>query len=84
MWFDNCPGCLHLTGKKPVSRACKIVSLPRSQYYYHSGKDEHEVIEALHDLEFQHPKYGFRKLSAYLRRSGKAWNHKKVYRCISY
>jgi putative transposase len=27
-----------------------------------------------------HPTYGFRKLFAYLRRSGNAWNHKKVYR----
>ncbi|HEV7780841.1 MAG TPA: IS3 family transposase [Chitinophagaceae bacterium] len=45
----------------PVSRACKIVSLPRSQFYYRST-------------------YGFRKLFAYLRRSGKTWNHKKVYR----
>jgi putative transposase len=66
--------------KIPLSRACKIVSLPRSQYYYHSTKDGQEVIEALQDLAFQHPNYGFRKLFAYLRRAGKAWNHKKVYR----
>src|SRR5690606_36939561 len=26
------------------------------------------------------PSYGFRKLYAYLRRQGKIWNHKKVYR----
>ena len=66
--------------KIPVSRACKIVSLPRSQFYYHSTKDDQEVIHALQDLAFQHPAYGFRKLFAYLRRAGKAWNHKKVYR----
>ncbi len=66
--------------KIPVSRACKIVSLPRSQYYYTSLKDDEEVIHALQDLAFEHPSYGFRKLFAYIRRSGKAWNHKKVYR----
>jgi putative transposase len=63
-----------------VSRACKIVSLPRSQFYYSSKKDDSAIIQALQDLAFQHPSYGFRKLFAYLRRSGKLWNHKKVYR----
>ncbi len=66
--------------KIPVSRAYKIVSLPRSQYYYQSTKDDNDVIEALQDLAFHHPTYGFRKLFAYLRRAGKNWNHKKGYR----
>lgn len=34
----------------------------------------------LQDLAFKHPSYGFRKLFAYIRRSGEGWNHKKVYR----
>jgi len=63
-----------------VSRACKLVSLPRSQFYYNPVKDDAEVIQALQDLAFEHPSYGFRKLFAYIRRSGKTWNHKKVYR----
>ena len=63
-----------------MSRACKLVSLPRSQYYYHSTRDDLEVINALQELAFAHPSYGFRKLFAYLRRAGKSWNHKKVYR----
>lgn len=66
--------------KIPVSRACKIVSLPRSQFYYRSSKDDGEVIDALQELAFKHPSYGFRKLFAYIRRTGKHWNHKKVYR----
>ena len=66
--------------KIPVSRACKIVALPRSQFYYSSKKNDTRVIEALQELAFKHPSYGFRKLFAYLRRSGKPWNHKKVYR----
>lgn len=66
--------------KIPVSRACKIVSLPRSQYYYESVKDDSEVVAALQELAFAHPSYGFRKLFAYLRRSGHLWNHKRVYR----
>jgi len=49
-------------------------------YYYKSQKDDTEVIEALQDLAFKHPTYGFRKLFAYIRRSGKQWNHKRFYR----
>lgn len=56
------------------------MSLPRSQYYYDSVRDDSEVIEAIQDLAFKHPSYGFRKLFAYIRRAGKGWNHKKVYR----
>lgn len=56
------------------------MSLSRSQYYYAPAKDDSEVIEALQELAFSHPSYGFRKLFAYLQRSGRNWNHKKVYR----
>jgi putative transposase len=63
-----------------VSRACKIITFPRSQFYYTSRKDDTDIISALQELAFKHPSYGFRKLFAYLRRSGKTWNHKKVYR----
>ncbi|WP_409050313.1 IS3 family transposase [Sphingobacterium sp. 2149] len=31
-------------------------------------------------MSCKHPVYAFRKLYAYLRRQGKSWNHKKVYR----
>lgn len=63
-----------------VSRACKILSLNRSQFYYTTQKDDTETIEALQELAFKHPTYGFRKLFAYLRKAGKCWNHKRVYR----
>ena len=63
-----------------VSRACKIVKLVRSQYYYNSKKDDTVVVDSLQELAFKHPSYGFRKLFAYLGKSGKPWNHKKVYR----
>jgi putative transposase len=57
-----------------------LVSFPRSQFYYSSKRDEKELMEAIQELAFKYPSYGFRKLFAYLRRSGKTWNHKKVYR----
>lgn len=63
-----------------VTGACKLIGMCRSQYYYVSKKDYSAVISALDDLSAKHPVYGFRKLYAYLRRAGKPWNHKKVYR----
>ncbi|MFT2010948.1 IS3 family transposase [Pontibacter sp. 13R65] len=63
-----------------VARACRLTGLARSQFYYRSRKDDAEVIAALQELAAAHPTYGFRKLLAYLRRAGKAWNHKRVYR----
>lgn len=63
-----------------MSRACKLVGLPRSQYYYTSVRNDQVVIGALQRLAGDHPTYGFRKLFAYLRRDGHVWNHKKVYR----
>lgn len=63
-----------------VSRACKLIGLPRSQFYYASVKDDQVVIDALQQLSGDHPTYGFRKLFAYLRRAGHTWNHKKVHR----
>lgn len=63
-----------------VSRACKIVSFPRSQFYYSSKRDDRELVVAIQDLAFKFPSYGFRKLFIYLRRAGYSWNHKKVRR----
>jgi len=57
-----------------------MMGLAKSQYYYQSKKDDSEVIAALKQLTEQHPTYGFRKLFAYIRRSGHSWNHKRVYR----
>ena len=67
-----------------MSRACKIVSLPRSQFYYSTKKDDTAIITELQDLAFKHPSYGFRKLLAYLRRAGHSYNHKKVYRVYKF
>ena len=64
----------------PVSRTCILIAIQVSQFYYESKKDNCEEIEALQELAFKHPTYGFRKLFAYLRRGGKLWNHKRVYR----
>ena len=40
--------------KIAVSRACKVVSLSKSQFYYRTTKDDQEVINALQELAFKH------------------------------
>lgn len=40
--------------KIPVSRTCKLVLLPRSQFYYIPIQDDAKVIQALQDLAFKH------------------------------
>jgi len=61
------------------SRACKIISFPRSQSYYRSKKDDTEVVTALQEHVLLHPNHGFALVFAYIRRRFK-WNHKRVYR----
>jgi putative transposase len=57
-----------------------LTRLSRSGYYYRSVKNDKEAIDALQALANQHPAYGFRKLFAILKRNGRKWNHKKIYR----
>lgn len=64
-----------------VRRACQAFGLCRSVYAYRPRpSDDGEVIEALVRLAQQHPRYGFGKLFALVRRRQPAWNHKRVYR----
>jgi len=63
-----------------VHRAYKASGLCRSRHYFQSRKDDTEVILALQTHIEQHPTHGFPKTFAYLRRQGREWNHKRVYR----
>lgn len=63
-----------------VHRAYRATGFSRAKHYYKRRKDDSEVIEAIQDHIEQHPTHGFPKTFAYLRRGGKRWNHKRVYR----
>lgn len=61
-----------------IARACKLMEIYRSYYYYTEKKDDAEVEKAIIDAaKFDD---GFWKIYQRLRREGKCWNHKKVYR----
>lgn len=42
-----------------VNRACKIVSMTRSMYYYSSKKNDEAIIEKLNELSEKYPTLGF-------------------------
>ena len=64
-------------------RACRCVGLSRSAYYrvpMHWTVRDAEVIGALGELVEGRPTRGFWKCRKILRRQGRPWNHKKIYR----
>jgi len=64
-----------------VRQACNAVKLPRSTYSYQvMPRNDTEVIQELGRLVDEHPAIGFWKSYHRLRRQGKEWNHKRVYR----
>lgn len=62
-------------------RACGLLELDRSSYRYRPRqKRDEELCERLRQLAAAHPRYGYRRLGALLRREGQRVNHKKVER----
>ena len=64
-----------------VRKACAALGISRSYYAYKPHpRDDSEVIAALLELAERKPTRGFSKLFSALRRQGKPWNHKRVWR----
>lgn len=67
--------------KVPCRRACELVGLNRSTYYYESRAKGHAALRIrMRDLAGVHVRYGYRRLHVLLRREGWAAGHKLVYR----
>jgi len=61
------------------------VSLPRSKFYYKPKKDKLGdifILEKIKDIATSFPSYGYRRITAALRREGMLINHKRVYRIM--
>jgi transposase InsO family protein len=68
----------------PVTRICEVLGLPRSSFYHQPKADENAALGVLlHDLAAQYPTYGYRRLTALLRREGWVVNHKRVQRLMA-
>ena len=61
-------------------RACKIVGLGRSMFYYQTKRDDSAVEEQLRYWAAKLPTRGFKEYFKRIRRSGLIWNHKRVKR----
>ena len=63
-----------------ITRACKVVQLPKSMFYYQSVKDDTVVIDKLKELAEQKPREGQDKYYLRIREEGLKWNYKRVRR----
>ena len=66
-----------------VKEGCKMTGVSRSKYYYKPKKDSHSdsiLLDKIKDIATEYPYYGYRRITASLRRHGHPVNHKKVYR----
>ena len=71
--------------KITVFRQCELLNLPRSSYYYISGKDDrynHLLMNLIDEQYILAPFYGVSKMAAWLRRQGHFVNKKRVRRLM--
>lgn len=62
-------------------QACNALGVPRSSYQYKpKPRNDIPIIENLEALVAKHPAIGFWQSFFRLRRQGRTWNHKRVYR----
>lgn len=61
-------------------RACEVVGLQRSVYYYKSTKDDRALIHRICEIAASRVRYGYQRIHVLLRREGWHVNHKRVYR----
>ena len=72
-----------LCGEYPVSLLCSALEVPRSSFYYKpTQKEDEEVIQQILSIAGEFPRYGYRRITAELRRRGYRVNHKKVLRLM--
>lgn len=75
---------MQLSQDYPIATVCQVVDYPRSQVYYQpqSRPDETEVKTLITTIAGQHPTYGYRRITAMLKRQGHEINHKRVVRLM--
>jgi transposase InsO family protein len=74
----------HLEGSFEVSerRACAVLDQPRSTQRYERkpASDESSLVARMHELVRRHPRFGYRRIAALLRREGFRAGFDRVYR----
>lgn len=62
-----------------IRRACNVLDVNRSMFYYESKRDDQPVIDAVLELAEKHPRYGCPTITKMIRRKH-PWNHKRIER----
>lgn len=71
---------LLVDGGLSIPRACELVQIPRSTFLYAAKpEDDQALLAQIRDLVAQHPRYGYRRICALLRRTTTV-NEKRVRR----
>jgi putative transposase len=65
-----------------TQRACRLIQLQKSSFYYRNKTNEKEAIlrKRLRELAASRIRFGYRRLHVMLRREGWMVNHKRIYR----
>lgn len=74
----------------PVKRMCELVKASKTAYYnwvlriasIDAARDDNELDKKIEDVVLEFPGYGYRRVTAELKRRGKTVNHKKVLRIM--
>lgn len=67
--------------KISIVLSCAISGISRTAYYYEPKRvDDDEIIDLFEQLLERYPRWGFPKYFKRMRKLGKPWNHKRVYR----
>ena len=63
-------------------RACRVLDQPRSSQRYQAqeGEEQRRLVGRMRALSEEHPRYGYRRITALLRREGWQVNRKRVQR----
>ena len=70
------------TGLGTTAEACRALGLARSSYYRNSTvrSESRQLQGQIVDLSQEHPRYGYRRVTALMRRQGQEINPKRVQR----
>lgn len=66
-----------------IRQLCRLLAVAPSSYYYVGQEaDDWELRDSLERIALEFPRYGYRRLTAELRRRGQPVNHKRVLRLM--
>jgi putative transposase len=67
----------------PIALVCEVVGCARRSYYYRGQRANDPALKAaIEAIALEWPTYGYRRVTAQLRRQGWTVNHKRVGRLI--